>query len=316
MAGNRGFYSPAPVGWSDRNTTAINTLMQIMFPRAGPLVEGVRRRHVGGYIHAMPMTAPLPAATCGAMILAAGRGERMRPLTDACPKPLLAVRGKPLMQWPIEALARAGVHDILVNTAWLGERIETYFSNPSVAWAPDTTPMATHGVADTLIRLVYSHEGRDFGGALETAGGIVRALPHLANPFWLLAGDIFAPTFAFSDADRRTFMISDALAHIWLVPNPPHNLRGDFTLEHDGLAGNDGSTRHTYSTMGLFRHALFAPPYCAIPPGNPEGIKAALAPMLRAAIHDGKVSAQLYTGPWTDVGTPERLAQLQNTRVP
>lgn len=257
-----------------------------------------------------------PFVPCGAMILAAGRGERMRPLTDNCPKPLLAVRGKPLMQWPIEALSRAGVRDILVNTAWLGEQIEACFADPSVARAIDATRPAGDVALIAPIRLVYSHEGRDFGAALETAGGIARALPQLADPFWLLAGDVFAPEFAFADAWRRAFVASDALAHIWLVPNPPHNPKGDFALWGDGLAHNDGPQRLTYSTIGLFRHALFAPPYCAIAAGNPDGIRAPLAPLLRRAAQQGRLSAGLYTGPWTDVGTPERLAQLQTTPGP
>lgn len=244
------------------------------------------------------------------MILAAGRGERMRPLTDTCPKPLLTVRGKPLMQWHIEALARAGVRDILVNTAWLGDRIEAYFNDPSPVWAPDLAD-AEHGPGKAPVQLVFSHEGRDFGAALETAGGIVRALPRLADPFWLLAGDVFAPEFAFTDQARHAFAASGALAHIWLVPNPPHNPNGDFTLSGDGFAGNDGPLRHTYSTIGLFRHALFAPPYCDMAPGNPQGTRAALAPLLRLAAQHGRLTAQLYTGHWTDVGTPERLAQLQ-----
>jgi len=263
------------------------------------------------------------------MILAAGRGERMRPLTDTCPKPLLFVRGKPLMQWPIEALARAGVRDVLVNTAWLGDRIESYFASPSVAWAPDLTqpgldsqidvPVRLVGAAVRLVgapvRLVYSHEGRDFGGALETAGGIARALPQLADPFWLLAGDVFVPEFVFSEPARRAFMASGALAHIWLVLNPPHNPKGDFGLTQEGRARNDGPGRHTYSTIGLFRHALFAPPYCEIPAGNPAGARAPLAPLLRIAAQHERLTAQLYTGPWTDVGTPERLAQLQISRA-
>lgn len=246
------------------------------------------------------------------MILAAGRGERMRPLTDICPKPLLPVHGKPLMQWPIEALARAGVRDILINTAWLGDQIEAYFTGPCVMWAPDTArPDPDGGRVNTPSRLVYSHEGRDFGAALETAGGIARALPQLTDPFWLLAGDVFAPEFVFPDASRRAFMASDALAHIWLVPNPPHNTKGDFALSHDTMARNDGPVRHTYSTIGLFRHALFTAPYCTIAPGNPHGIRAALAPLLRLAAQHARLTAQLYTGPWTDVGTPDRLAQLQ-----
>ncbi len=266
---------------------------------------------VGGYIHGMCMHDPLLLGQCGAMVMAAGRGKRMRPLTDTCPKPLLRVRGKPLMQWAIEALARDGVRNILINTDWLGEQIEAYFADPSIitALGPQHSDVATP--ADPPVRLSFSREGHDFGGALETAGGITRALPGLADPFWLLAGDIFAPGFQFSEQQRAAFIASDALAHIWLVPNPAHNPKGDFALSSEGLARNDGPLRHTYSTIGLFRHALFAPPYCEIAPGNPQGTRAALAPLLRLAAQHDRLTAALYTGPWTDVGTPERLARLQ-----
>ncbi|AMM26730.1 nucleotidyltransferase family protein [Variovorax sp. PAMC 28711] len=224
------------------------------------------------------------------MILAAGRGERMRPLTDATPKPLLAVRGKPLMQWPLDALAAGGFADLVVNTAWLGEQISDRFAARSISW---------------------SHEGRDFGGALETAGGIVRALPVLGDVFWVAAGDVFAPDFVFTQHAVDRFVASDKLAHLWLVPNPAHNPKGDFGLSPQGLARNqnDGE-RFTFSTIGLYRAALFAPPYCALPTGNPFGAKAPLAPILRAAMDNELVSAERYTGAWTDVGTPERLQQL------
>ncbi len=238
-----------------------------------------------------------------AMLLAAGRGERMRPLTDTTPKPLLPVRGKPLMQWPLEALARGGVRRVVVNTAWLGEQIPAQFGEVFAGAAPNS---------DGLL-MDYSHEGRDFGGALETGGGIARALPMLADVFWVLAGDVFAPDFVFSPDAVQRFTDSDRLAHLWLVPNPAHNPRGDFGLQ-DGLALNlpaaDPAPRYTYSTVGLFRKALFAPPWCGIPQGNPQGVKASVVPMLRAAMDQRRVSAELYTGPWTDVGTPERLAQL------
>ena len=231
-----------------------------------------------------------------AMLLAAGRGERMRPLTDTTPKPLLAVQGQALMQWHLQALAAQGFNDVVVNTAWLGEQIETRFGHT----------------------LHYSHEGLDFGGALETAGGIARALPALNEVFWVLAGDVYTPGFVFGADHFARFAASTRLAHIWLVPNPPHNPAGDFGLDAaTGLALNlpkdTAQPRYTYSTIGLYRKALFLPPYCSIEPGNPQGIKAALAPLLRAAMDAGQVSAEIYTGPWTDVGTPERLAQLNHT---
>lgn len=234
-----------------------------------------------------------------AMILAAGRGERMRPLTDRTPKPLLEVRGKPLMQWPLEALAAGGFTDVVVNTAWLGEQIEARFG-------------ARHGAST----LRYSHEGRDFGGALETAGGIVRALPTLGEMFWVVAGDVFAPDFAFTQQAVDRFAAGGLLAHLWLVPNPPHNPRGDFGLDSEGRASpqDSGGVRYTFSTIGLYRAALFAAPYCNIPPGNPTGLKAPLAPLLRAAMHEGRIAAALYAGRWTDVGTPQRLAELNEER--
>ena len=240
---------------------------------------------------AMHEDIPQPAQ---ALILAAGRGERMRPLTDTCPKPLLPVRGQPLMQYPLDALARAGFTRVLTNTAWLGEQIEATFGE----------------------RLTYSHEGRDFGGALETAGGIARALPHLDEVFWVVAGDVFAPDFVFAPDALARFRASDALAHLWLVPNPPHNPKGDFGLAPDGHAlngdGPDG-TRLTYSTIGLYRQALFQPPWFDIPPGNPGGVKAALAPLLRHAMDASRITASVYTGTWADVGTPERLLALNTT---
>jgi len=240
--------------------------------------------------------------TIKAMILAAGRGERMRPLTDTTPKPLLMVRGKPLMQWPMEALAAGGFTDLVVNTDWLGEQVVQRFG-PRFS-----------GEGHPPLSIAYSDEGRDFGGALETAGGIVRALPLLGDLFWVAAGDVFAPGFRFTQQAVTRFVASGKLAHLWLVPNPAHNLQGDFGLSDEGLALNQGieaaGPRYTFSTIGLYRAALFAPPYCAVQAGNPTGIKAPLAPILRAAMDNDLVSAELYTGPWTDVGTPERLALL------
>jgi len=226
------------------------------------------------------------------MIMAAGRGERMRPLTDSTPKPLLKVRGKPLIDWHVQALAQGGFTDLVINTAWLGEQIESHFgkqSRPAIS---------------------YSHEGIDFGGALETAGGIARALPLLGDVFWLLAGDVFVPGFEFTQAAVERFTANGRLAHLWLVPNPAHNPKGDFGLGSDGLALNlskdNPQARFTYSTIGLYRRELFE----SMPFGNPQGLKAPLAPLLRAAMDNGQVSAELYPGPWTDVGTPARLDEL------
>ena len=274
-----------------------------------------------------PDRLPKAQPQASAMLLAAGRGERMRPLTDTTPKPLLPVRGKPLMQWPLEGLARGGVPTVVINTAWLGEQIPAHFGDAFTA--PGLPPVG----------LIYSDEGRDFGGALETAGGIVRALPQLADVFWVAAGDIYAPGFEFSAGAYARFTASPQLAHIWLVPNPAHNLGGDFGLSEEGLALNLPKTavmpgsaapnspavqalghqpaphaahspRYTFSTIALYKRAFFEAAWCPIPAGNPEGVKAPLAAMLRAAMDQGLVSASLYEGLWVDVGTPERLAQL------
>ena len=242
-----------------------------------------------------------------AMVLAAGRGERMRPLTDQNPKPLLTVHGKPLMQWHMEALAKAGHHDQLINTAWLGDQIESQFGlNPDL-------PQVGR------IRLRYSHEGKDFGYALETAGGIVRALPALAPIFWVVAGDIHAPEFEFSSEKMLSFEQSANLAHIWLVPNPAHNPAGDFGLSEAGQALNlpKPNNLFTFSTFALYKKEFFDVQWTAMPHGNPQGTAAPLAPLLRAAMDRGQVGASLYSGAWTDVGTPQRLMELnQNLPAP
>jgi N-acetyl-alpha-D-muramate 1-phosphate uridylyltransferase len=225
-----------------------------------------------------------------AMILAAGRGERMRPLTDTCPKPLLKVKGKPLIEYHLDAFAHCGFRDVVINTAWLGEQIEDHYG---------------HETGEGT-RIVYSHEGRDFGGALETAGGIARALPQLDECFWLVAGDVYMPGFLFTRAAYDRFRAGKDLAHVVLVPNPPHNPKGDFGLDAHGRALNKADVRHTYSTVALLRRAFFD----TIPAGNPGGLKVPLAPLLRAAMDRGQVGAELYQGTWIDVGTPERLAQL------
>ena len=281
---------------------------------------------------------PIKDLTTKALILAAGRGERMRPLTDHTPKPLLQVRGKPLMQWAMEGLARGGFTDFVVNTAWLGENISNHFGaifsmQPAYLLPKQLSKKEQNSHEAFAVNIRYSHEGRDFGGALETAGGIVRALPMLCESeaddeaddvFWVLAGDVFAPDFKFSQSAVDKFKASGKLAHIWLVPNPEHNLKGDFGLqsaekvgEKGGLALNEAANngefegqKFTFSTIALYRKPLFSLPYCDISAGNPDGVKAALAPLLRKAITAQQVSAELYTGIWTDVGTPERLAQI------
>ena len=250
------------------------------------------------------MSAPFQPAQ--ALLLAAGRGNRMRPLTDHTPKPLLAVQGRPLIEWPMRALAAQGFAHVLINTGWLGQQLPARFGR-----------QYAHGEGLSDTRLTYSREDIDFGGALETAGGIVRALPQLDDVFWLVAGDVHASDFVFARADYDRFAAGDALAHLWLVPNPAHNPAGDFALDADGRArdtdtakGGSALPRHTYSTMGLFKKALFAAPYCNIPAGNPQGVVAPLAPVLRAGMAQGRISASLYTGRWADVGTPQRLAEL------
>ncbi|MEO8248791.1 MAG: nucleotidyltransferase family protein [Burkholderiales bacterium] len=233
------------------------------------------------------------------MVLAAGRGNRMRPLTDACPKPLLLLRGKPLLQWTLEALARGGFTRVVINTAWLGDQISEHFGETPTGIEPP-------------LRIRYSHEGRDFGGALETAGGIARALPLLGDLFWVTAGDVYAPDFVFSQAALDRFSASGRLAHLWLVTNPAHNPEGDFGLSSEGLAQNQplaGEPSFTFSTTALYRAEFFDP----LPFGNLHGEKVALAPLLRRAIERGEVSAELFEGAWADVGTPERLHELERS---
>ena len=225
-----------------------------------------------------------------ALILAAGRGERMRPLTDSCPKPLLAVRGKRLIEWHIEALARAGVREIVVNVAWLEDQFPATLGDGS-----------RYGVS-----IAYSLEGRDHGGALETAGGIAKALPLLAaspdDAFWVVSGDVWVPGFAFDAADGADFAASADLGQLWLVPNAPHHPRGDFAIDADGLASRTLEPKRTWASIGLFRAALFAD----IAPGR----KLALRPKLEEAIDRRALRARAWEGEWVDVGTVERLTAL------
>lgn len=241
-----------------------------------------------------------------AMLLAAGRGERMRPLTDVTPKPLLQVRGVPLLQLHMQALIAAGVSRAVINTGWLGDQIPARFGSDFVL-QPNTGERKT-------LSLSYSTEPEK---AYETAGGISRALPQLGPVFWLAAGDVYAPDFTFPAEAAQAFAQSDELVHLWLVPNPAHNPHGDFGLSENGkaldLPANDERPRYTYSTIALLKAELLAQPWFEVEPGNPEGVRAPLAPLLRRAMADGLVGASLYTGRWVDVGTPERLAQLNQS---
>jgi len=225
-----------------------------------------------------------------ALILAAGRGERMRPLTDHTPKPLLAVHGKPLIEWHLEALARDGVRDVVINTAHLEDQFPSQLGDGS-RWG---------------LRIRYSMEARDHGGALETAGGMAKALPWLGDAFWVVAGDVYVPGFAFAPEAAQAFARSHDWGHLWFVGNPPHNPLGDFALQADGRVTRRGEAPGlTYSTIGLYRAAMVE--------GIALGHKAALRPCLDRAIDAGKLSGQRHEGLWVDVGTPERLAELNHS---
>lgn len=248
-----------------------------------------------GAAHALPAGDPytdvsMPAAQAPALILAAGRGERMRPLTDACPKPLLRVQGKALIEWHLEALACAGVRDVVVNTAWLEEQFPAALGDGS-RWG---------------LRIRYSAEGRDHGGALETAGGIANALPLLElahdGVFWVVSGDVFLPGFDFDPAQVERFMRSDEWAHLWLAANAAHHPEGDFGIDTaTGLATRQ-APQLTWVSVGLFRSAMFE--------GILPGERLALRPRLDATLAAGRLGAQHWPGPWTDVGTAERLHAL------
>jgi MurNAc alpha-1-phosphate uridylyltransferase len=215
-----------------------------------------------------------------ALILAAGRGERMRPLTSDMPKPLLTAGGKPLIDWHIEALARAGITELVVNLCWQGAKLRDYLGDG-----------ARYGVS-----LQFSEEGPE---PLETGGGIHHALPLLGPaPFWVVNGDISCD---FQFAVRG--LPVGTLAHLVLVPNPGHHPGGDFVLRGERIVGPEDSdvAKLTFAGISILAPALFS---AAVPGRFP------LAPLLRAAADKGEVSAERYNGRWTDVGTPERLRQL------
>jgi MurNAc alpha-1-phosphate uridylyltransferase len=212
-----------------------------------------------------------------AMILAAGRGERMRPLTDTIPKPLLPVAGKPLIVHHVERLAAAGIRQLVINHAHLGEMIEARLGDGS-AWG---------------LQIRYSPEER----ALETGGGIYRALPLLGEaPFLVVNGDVWC------DLDfSRLQLPPGMLAHLVLVPNPAHHPQGDFELQGERITEGSGD-RLTFSGIGVYHPRLFASCRAGAFP---------LAPILRAAMAEDKVSGFCHQGLWVDVGTPERLKDLE-----
>ncbi len=231
-----------------------------------------------------------------AMILAAGRGERMRPLTDTCPKPLLKVHGIPLIEYHIIKLAQCGITDIVINYAWLGEMISDYL-----------------GKGEKFgVNITYSHEDQ---GALETAGGIIKALPlltkssetsHANEAFMLINGDVFTD-FNFSDMPTLT---DDCLAHICLIENPEHNRNGDFIFDNHQLKNIEhlsDSTIKQESTFTFSGISVFHPDFFK---GEHLEQSLKLGPMLKKAVSQHKVTASLLRCAWTDVGTPERLAFL------
>ena len=215
------------------------------------------------------------------MILAAGRGERMRPLSDAVPKPLLVVGGKPLIAWHLESLARAGIARVVVNTSWHAERLQAALG--------DGTRFG--------IEIVCSYEGPQ---PLDTGGGIRNALAQLADPFLVVNGDVFCDL----DLARLAVGARDS-AQLLLVDNPPHRPDGDFTLRDGRVRETEPSAagqRLTYAGIGVLRHALFE----ARAPG-----RFPLAPLLVAAARADRVGGLRHAGLWSDVGTPERLAALE-----
>lgn len=210
------------------------------------------------------------------MLLAAGRGERLRPLTDTVPKPLLEVRGRPLIEHHLEALSRAGFAEIVINLSWLGNQVRNHLGNGS----------------DFNLAIEYSDEPE----ALETAGGVLQALPLLGERFIVVNADIF------TDYDFSRLKRSDSKAHLVLVENPQHNPDGDFSLV-ESMVGNDGPTRYTFSGISQYHRSFFD----GLLPG-----KQALAPLLHAAAKQQQVTGELFTGVWSDIGTLERLQVLNN----
>ena len=246
-----------------------------------------------------PINNSLTQESLPCLLLAAGRGERMRPLTDTTPKPLLQIQGKSLLQWHIEALVAANTSRIVINHAWLGEQIELALGN-GAQWG---------------IQIQYSPEET----GLETAGGIRQALP-LINPepyFSVINGDVFCPGFPIAAFISRfqAHLNGGArpLAYLALVPNPPQHPEGDFYLQGDHVSDKPNTpplqeTKLTFSGIGIYHQSLFK--------GLQPGEAAKLAPLLRSAMAENQVFGEKYTGPWHDVGTPQRLYELNQSYDP
>ncbi len=235
----------------------------------------------------------MPGTNLPAIILAAGRGERLRPLTDRCPKPLLPVAGRPMIEWHLQALARDGVRDVVVNTAWLEEQFPARLGDGS-RWG---------------LRIHYSTEGRNHGGALETAGGIATARHWLGAAFWVVSGDVFVPGFRFDAAIANEFASGADDAWLWLVPNPAFHAEGDFDLDAEGrvLRPPAGASRPlTYANVALMRSRLVDPVR--------SGERAALGPLLFAAAAAGRLAGRRWTGEWHNVGTVEQWQALQGSQ--
>ena len=223
------------------------------------------------------------------MIFAAGRGERMRPLTDSCPKPLLKVGGKPLIVWQIERLAAAGFKTIVINHAWLGRMFHSNLGDGS-RWG---------------VEIRYSHEMH----ALETAGGIAKALPLLekdgeAAVFIAVSGDVFCE-FDYARLDERAAKMAlqdEPAMHLVMVPNPPFHTLGDFALNPEGTLSLDGSTRYTFGNIGLYDTRMFR--------DLASETRRALTPYYRETIAAGRATGELYEGRWENVGTPKQLEEL------
>lgn len=230
-----------------------------------------------------------------AFILAAGRGERMRPLSDKTPKPLLLVHGKPIIVWHLEKLALAGVKEVVINTAWLEEQFPQTLGDGS-RWG---------------LKIHYCMEQRDFGHPIGTAGGIINGYPYLSDVFWLISGDVFAPDVDYSSHISQQFIEKGALARLWVVPNPPYHQQGDFGIDENGLglaqqAGPDGKL-WTYASIALMRKEVFS--------GLPAEFETSFIDPLFKYMHQKKIEVVPYHGRFENIGTPEQLEEVNKQKL-